>query len=106
LGKKSADYHEEMNASVFEEWFRKILTKLPDNAILVMDNATYHSRKLEKNPTSSKKADMQEWLRLKHIEFDADMVRSELLHLIRLHKNQYNLYVTDELAKNNKIKIK
>lgn len=107
-GKKTADYHEEMNATVFEEWFSKLLQKLPDNAVIVMDNASYHSRKCERIPTtSSRKKDMQEWLRLKHIEFDADMVRPELLHLIRLHKEQYNLYVTDEMAKkNNKIVIR
>lgn len=98
--KKTADYHEEMNATVFEEWFIALLNKLPDNAVIVMDNASYHSRKLEKIPTTtSKKKDMQEWLRSKHIYFDDDMVRTELLFLIRLHKEQYNMYVTDELAK-------
>lgn len=104
-GTKTADYHEEMNAKVFEEWFRKLLQLLPDNAVIVMDNASYHSRKLEKIPTtSSKKKDMQEWLLSKNIEFDVDMVRSELLQLIHLHKEQYNLYVTDEMARsNNKI---
>ncbi|KAJ8919255.1 hypothetical protein NQ315_003838 [Exocentrus adspersus] len=63
-GKKSGDYHEEMNANVFENWFSEFLKKLPDNSVIVMDNASYHSRKVEKVPTqSSKKADMQAWLR-------------------------------------------
>ncbi|XP_050504984.1 uncharacterized protein LOC126883468 [Diabrotica virgifera virgifera] len=101
-GRKTEDYHEEMNASVFENWFSNILQKLPKNAVIVMDNAAYHSRKLEKIPTtSSKKKDMQEWLKVKNIPFNLEMVRSELLHLIRLNKNEYNMYVTDEMAKEN-----
>lgn len=44
---------------------------------------------------------MQEWLRLKNIVFDEGMVRAQLLHVIGLHKKQYDLYVTDEMAKNN-----
>ena len=35
------------------------------------------------------------------------MVRSELLQLINLHKEQYNLYVTDEMARrNNKVVLR
>ncbi|KAJ8914851.1 hypothetical protein NQ315_014864 [Exocentrus adspersus] len=33
-GKKSGDYHEEMNANVFEKWFVVFLRKLPDNAVI------------------------------------------------------------------------
>ncbi|KAJ8918507.1 hypothetical protein NQ315_015212 [Exocentrus adspersus] len=99
-GKKSGDYHEEMNANVFENWFSEFLKKLPDNSVIVMDNASYHSRKVEKVPTqSSKKADMQAWLRSKNIKFEEGMVRRQLLDIIRQHKERYNLYVTDEMAK-------
>lgn len=99
-GKKTSDYHEEMNAAVFEEWFSALLNKLPNNAVIVMDNASYHSRKSEKIPTSSyRKNKMQEWLQSKQIKFDSDMVWPELLHLINLHKDKYNTYVTDEMAK-------
>ncbi|XP_072400186.1 uncharacterized protein [Diabrotica undecimpunctata] len=101
-GRKTEDYHEEMNASVFENWFNSILQKLPKNAIIVMDNASYHSRKVEKIPTtSSTKKYMQEWLQIKNIPFDMEMVRSELLHLVRVNKDKYNMYVTDEMAKTN-----
>ena len=107
-GTKTTDYHEEMNAKVFEEWFQKVLQLLPDNAVIVMDNASYHSRKVEKIPTtSSKKKDMQDWLSSKNIDFNVHMVRSELLQLINLHKEQYNLYVTDEMARrNNKVVLR
>ena len=40
--KGSSDYHEEMNATSFEEWLeQKLLPALPPNT-LVMDNASYH----------------------------------------------------------------
>ncbi|CAH1992238.1 unnamed protein product [Acanthoscelides obtectus] len=58
--KKTGDYHEEMDGNSFENWFKKFLPTLDDNAIIVMDNAPYHSRKLEKIPTmATKKADIQ-----------------------------------------------
>lgn len=107
-GKKTTDYHEEMNAAVFEKWFSALLNRIPENSVIVMDNAPYHSRKQEKIPTScSRKSDMQEWLQSKQIDFDADMVRSELLHLIQLHRDKYNTYVTDEMAvSSNKIVLR
>ena len=37
-----------MDANVFEEWFNNILKKLPDNTVIVMDNASYHTRKRKK----------------------------------------------------------
>lgn len=101
-GKKTADYHDEMNHTVFEEWFERMVSKLPDNAVIVMDNASYHSRRSEKIPTSSsRKKEMQDWLRSKNIGFHEDLVRVELLKLIQAHKAIYMKYVTDEIAKNN-----
>lgn len=42
---------------------------------------------------------MQKWLQTKNIEFDINMKRCQLLHLIRQHKDAHNLYVVDEMAK-------
>lgn len=93
-GKKSGDYHEEMNGEVFESWFAEFLEKLPDQAVIVMDNAPYHSRRTEKIPTSaSKKIDMQNWLQSKNIQFNPEMIRSELLYLIKQNKSKYNFYL-------------
>ncbi|XP_050516388.1 uncharacterized protein LOC126891251 [Diabrotica virgifera virgifera] len=62
--KKTGDYHEDMNSDVFEQWLQRILPPLPQNAVIVLDNAPYHSRKYEKMPTSAtRKADIQSWLR-------------------------------------------
>ena len=59
--KKSGDCHEEMNAKVFENRFAKVFLQLEDQAVIVIDNAAYHSRKLGKNPTAAwKKQDMKD----------------------------------------------
>ncbi|XP_056648738.1 uncharacterized protein LOC130453152 [Diorhabda sublineata] len=58
--KKTGDYHEDMNGTVFEQWFSEFLKKLPDCAVIVMNNASYHSRQIEKVPTTcSLKKDVQ-----------------------------------------------
>ncbi|XP_056642619.1 uncharacterized protein LOC130449009 [Diorhabda sublineata] len=106
--KKTGDYHEDMNGTVFEQWFSEFLKKLPDGDVIVMDNASYHSSRIEKvSTTCSLKKDMQDWLRLKNIEFDIGMVRSELIYIINQYKENFNTYVTDEMAQqNNKVLLR
>ena len=63
-GTKS-DYHHEMNGEEFKKWFKDVLEKLPQDTVVVMDNASYHSVQTEesRSPTVSwtvKK--MKEWL--------------------------------------------
>jgi hypothetical protein len=53
--KKTGDYHEEMNAAIFENWFSDILPRLEEDAVVVMNNAPYHSRNLEKIPNTRTK---------------------------------------------------
>lgn len=97
--KKTGDYHEEMTGEVFENWFAQILGRLAEHSVIVMDNASYHSRKTEKIPNSgTKKADIQAWLTSKSIIYEADMVRAELLHLVRQAVIMPK-YVVDEMAK-------
>lgn len=98
--RKTGDYHEEMNSTVFEEWFKKVLPTLEENSIIVMDNASYHSRKIEKIPTSAtRKSDVQEWLRRKNIPYEENMVKAELLSLVKQNKGvANNNYVIDALA--------
>jgi transposase len=98
-GIKQGDYHDEMNANKFEEWFTNILTKLPANSVIVMDNASYHSRVVEKIPNSSwKKVNIQNWLKSKQIVFDKTFVKAELLQLVKIYKPIYNKHVVDLLA--------
>lgn len=96
---KSSDYHDSMNAQHFEEWFNQLLTNIPDNSVIVMDNASYHSRQKNKAPTiSNKKGDIQAWLEENSISYREDMLKVELLELVRTHAPQKSYYV-DELAK-------
>lgn len=42
--KKTGDYHENMDAPHFEQWFEKVLTRMQPGDVIVLDNASYHSR--------------------------------------------------------------
>ncbi|XP_051158574.1 uncharacterized protein LOC127279959 [Leptopilina boulardi] len=103
--KNSMDFHDEMNGENFKEWFENIITKLEDDCVIVMDNAPYHSVKVEKVPISTwKKVDIQNWLKEKGLNYDETMIKAQLLNIVKGVKKQYNSYVIDEIAKkNNKI---
>lgn len=98
--KNTMDYHDEMNGDTFLEWFENILPSLADNAVIVMDNAPYHSVKIEKIPNASwKKMEIIEWLESKDIAADMTMLKAELLLSVALIKDKFNKYVIDEKTK-------
>lgn len=47
-----ADYHGSMNADMFEKWFLDFLNNLESPSVIVMDNASYHSRLAKRKPTT------------------------------------------------------
>ena len=96
--KKSTD--DAMNAERFEEWFRdQLIHNLKPSSLIVIDNAPYHSRRLEKVPTTnSRKSEMQDWLLAHNIQYPECALKCELLSLIRL-SNPQPKYVVDEMAK-------
>lgn len=97
--KKTGDYHEDMNADVFEEYFDQMLDLIPPQSVIVMDNASYHSRKLEKVPNSSwRKSNIIQWLTIKGIAYEEDMIKKELLEIVDLNKSPCIKYVIDEMA--------
>lgn len=99
--KKTGDYHEDMDADRFEQWFESILPKLTKGSVVVLDNAPYHSRRLEKFPTTAwRKGEIIDWLRAKNIKFEESMLKIELLNIARIHKPNMIRYVVDEMAKN------
>lgn len=104
--KNTSDYHDEMNGDTFREWMEKILPRLKPNSIVVMDNASYHSVKLDKAPTSrTLKADIIKWLTDKGAVIDRPMVIAELLDMVKRLKPLHEKYVIDELAKAHNITI-
>jgi len=101
-GKKGdRDYHHEMNAATYEEWFQqKLLPNLPDNSVVILDNASYHSAKKELLPRRGwRKKDIQNWLESKNISYSTDMIISELLQLVEPHRGAYDARRVDEMAK-------
>ncbi|XP_050500824.1 uncharacterized protein LOC126880805 [Diabrotica virgifera virgifera] len=103
---KTSDYHEDMNSDVFEKWFSSILTLVDPGSVIVMDNAPYHSRRVEKIPTSaSRKADIIDWLRSKNIDFDESMLKVQLLDIVREHKSSYIRFAVDEMAREHDITV-
>lgn len=98
--KKTGDYHEDMNAAVFEKWFfDHLLPVIPPGSTVVMDNAPYHSRVKNRAPTSSStKADIISWLQARGVPFSEDLRKPELYELVRLHKPPLPTYVIDEGA--------
>ena len=46
---QAADYHSNMTADKFERWFElQLLPNIAANSVIIMDNASYHSRQSEK----------------------------------------------------------
>ena len=98
--KATGAYHDEMTSEHFEEWFHdSLIPNIPSNSLIVIDNAPYHSRKLEPVPTtSSRKQQMQDWLTAHAIEYPEHALKRELYALIKA-SNFKPKYVVDEMAK-------
>jgi len=98
--KGSSDYHEEMNGDVFFDWLKGVIPLLKDNSVIVMDNAPYHSVKVEKCPTLGwKKAEIESWLEEKGEPFQRPINKVGLMEIVKRIKPQFNKYVVDEYVK-------
>jgi len=79
-----------MNGDTFYEWFVRILPLLKENAVIVMDNASYHSVKKCPIPTMSwKKRRIIDWLESKGEIVIHSIVKIELMKKMRKLKKQY-----------------
>ncbi|XP_054267205.1 uncharacterized protein LOC128989347 [Macrosteles quadrilineatus] len=97
--KCTGDYHKEMNHEVFTEWFVDMLKLLDEGCIVVMDNASYHSKLKEKIPSSkTKKKDITEWLTSKGIPHNPRHTVRELLNIVRSHRKEYKRFEIDDIA--------
>ncbi|XP_073962915.1 uncharacterized protein [Choristoneura fumiferana] len=69
--------------------------------IIVMDNASYHMKQVNKAPTMQNlKATLREWLCSKNIPFEESFTKAELLGLINENK-PLPVYKTEELLNEN-----
>ncbi|XP_048345214.1 uncharacterized protein LOC125428705 [Sphaerodactylus townsendi] len=95
----TGDYHQEMSGDNFEKWFAELLLKLPPESVIVMDNASYHSVKSDKIPTTrSRKDTIRTWLTEKGISWVHEQVKPELLLLVQREKYRFVRYRADEMA--------
>ena len=87
---KSGDYHDDMNFDNFRRWLEsQLIPNLPPNSVVVLDNASYHSKQEDRCPTqATKKADIQAWLKRRGVHFTEGMLKAELLQLCKLNKPQ------------------
>lgn len=86
----SADYHHDMNRNNFTKWIKeKLLPNLKERSVIVLDNASYHSTRLNKPPSSNDRKDtLKKWLDEKGIEYPDDALKNELLGLVKKNKEE------------------
>lgn len=99
--RKTGDYHGQMNWDIFKKWFiEKLLPGIPENSIIIMDNASYHNVLSENSaPTAtSSKASICSWLVANKISYSEDCLKSELIDML-LKIVPAPTYAIDEIAK-------
>ena len=101
------DYHDSMDSGRFKEWFETQLmhTNIPPRSLIIMDNASYHSKIVNKLPNKSdRKMKITQWLEENGISHDPRTSKADLMHLIQAESHR-QLYEIDELAKQNGQKV-
>lgn len=104
------DYHHDMDAHNFEIWFQtKLLPNIPPDSVVVLDNASYHSRKSVKLPSAGRKADVIAQLNaLQFPDFlnargkPSDLPKMTLkviFSLCKEYRDHFDKYAVDEMAK-------
>jgi hypothetical protein len=96
------DYHDNVSAAVFIEWFEDLCKTLADvygGCEIMMDGARYHLTEETKMPNfNSLKGVMQAWLAEKGIAFAATANKTGLYELIKEHKQQHRDYKVYRIA--------
>lgn len=94
------DYHDSMNHTCFRSWFQtQLLPNIPPQSLIVLDNASYHSKILNKAPTSSsKKCDIINWLTEHNIPHDPSHTKCDLHDIVKQHKHM-QVFEIDKIAR-------
>jgi transposase len=102
IADSSLDYHQDTDAQLFENWFEyQLLKNIPKNSVIVMDNASYHSRQVVKLPSSnSTKAEIKNFMLDNNIYFEETYTKRDLLEVLKAFKINKE-YVCDKLAMEN-----
>jgi hypothetical protein len=104
-----------MNSEVFESWLKKCaeIVKIKAAwrpAVIVMDNAPYHSRMLQKPPTSSSnKQELLEFMYENKIPIPAKSTNKDLLQTIKNYiygrENEFKIYAAEQICKEAGVEI-
>ena len=94
----TTDYHDEMDGELFEKWFlEQLLTNLEKGNVIVIANAPYYSRRVEKLATTALTVgNIKKWLSSHRITEDS--LQRKLLALVNAVREQYSIYKIDKLA--------
>ena len=88
-----------MNAKNFENYFASLCEKLPKNSVIVIDNASYHSRNSDSYPKSNwRKQQLIDWLKEKNVTIPDKALRAELWTMAKVEREKYSSKVVDEIA--------
>lgn len=99
--RKTGDYHGQMNAELFQKWFsEKLIPNIPDNSLIIMDNASYHNTLSSCSPpTPSCTIDpIWNWLIENQIPCEKDSLKAELVTVLKKIA-PLPVYEVDEIAK-------
>ena len=84
--RKTGDYHGQMNAALFQKWFsEKLIPNIPDDSLIIMDNASYHNTlSLCSPPTPTCAKDkIRQWLMENKIPCETDCLKAELVEVLK-----------------------
>ncbi len=98
--KKTGDYHGQMDWGNFSRWFTgQLLPNIPDNSIIIMDNASYHNTTEETTfpKSNARKENLRKCLDDKGIPWGEDLLKSELYALCKSFESKPE-YKIDKIA--------
>lgn len=98
--KRTGDYHGQMDWDNFSAWFTKqLLPNIPENSIIIMDNASYHNTTEESTfpKSNARKESLRKWLDDKGIPWGEDLLKPELYALCKLFEPKPE-YRIDKIA--------
>ncbi len=98
--RKTGDYHGQMNWALFRKWFTEmLLPNIPEQSLIIMDNASYHNIFSEHSPPThqSSKKKIKEWLEQNKVYCRDDCLKPELVELLTKMAPE-PIYAIDEIA--------
>ena len=94
-----SDYYDAMNAECYEKHFENVCKLLEPRRVIIIDNASYHSRNDENYPIATwRKAKYQEWLKKNNVTYRTDALRSEIWLLFKRHQDAKSCRIIDKIA--------